>query len=313
MNGYNFNHLYYFYITAKLEGITLAAKHLNTSQSSLSVQIKNLEHSVGNQLFKKVGRNIVLTDSGKEIFQFCRRAFETFEEMHDYLQKSKSSMGIRINIGVSNDIDRPFITEVIAKVIRQYQKSKQPLVRLVSFEAEKLTELLKTGQLDFMISTDAQADGNQKIDSEHALPVFSLSSKEILFDLKKTDFIDALRAKELGTVLTSKPTLLRSETEAYFIKKKIWPAVTFESNILASVVRASVDGIGLVFLPKAYVTRELKSEKLFILSDAPLWKHRIYITVGADKLNTSKREFLSHISNEIENLYTGENDKVKRK
>lgn len=311
MNGYNFNHLYYFYITAKLEGITLAAKHLNTSQSSLSVQIKNLEHSVGSQLFRKIGRNIVLTESGKELFQFCRRAFETFEEMHDYLQKSKSAMGIRINIGVSNDIDRPFVTEIIAKSIRQYQKSKQPLVRLISQDSESLINLLKTGQLDFLISTGAIIDGAIRINSNHPLPVFAYCSKEVFIDLKKGNFLDALKSKHFGSVLPSKPTLLRAETEAYFIKKKIWPVITFESNILASVVRASVDSLGLTFLPKAYVGREIKSEKLYPVNEIPLWNHRIHTITSTGRANDAKKEFLDKITAEIDNLFLNDKRKLK--
>ena len=66
---FNYNHLYYFYITAKLKGVTVAALQLNTSQPSLSSQIKNLETALKRKLFRKSGRNIELTEDGKRVLQ----------------------------------------------------------------------------------------------------------------------------------------------------------------------------------------------------------------------------------------------------
>ena len=131
MNVYNYNHLFYFYVTAKLGGVTLAAKHLNTSQSSLSTQINTLEAVLGRELFQKAGRRMKLTEAGKEIFNYCRRSFEIFDEMFDHLDRKKSSMGVRISVGVSVDIERPFVTDVLAKVSKQYGKNERPLLKLI--------------------------------------------------------------------------------------------------------------------------------------------------------------------------------------
>ena len=51
---YNFNHLYYFYVTAKSGGVNAAAQHLRISQPSLSSQLKVLERSLDLRLFEKV-------------------------------------------------------------------------------------------------------------------------------------------------------------------------------------------------------------------------------------------------------------------
>lgn len=309
MNAYNFNHLYYFYITAKLEGITVAAKHLNTSQSSLSVQIKNLEHNVGKVLFKKVGRHIELTEDGKELFQFCRRGFEAFEEMSDHIQKSKTAMGVRINIGVSNDIDRPFVTEVIAKIIRNHPLSKQPLVKLISKESDIILDLLKAGEIDFAITTNATIDGQIKLHKEFLFPVMAFASKDILINLKKKSFTDYLKDHSIGTVLPSKPTILRAETESYFVKRKFWPVATFESNIMASVIRAAIDGLGIALLPLAYVSRELKSDKLHSLSSDILWKHRLMVISLNSGFSEEKSRILDQLIEDLQKTNLNERKK----
>jgi LysR family transcriptional activator of nhaA len=65
---YNFNHLYYFYVTAKSGGVTAAAGHLRISQPSLSTQLKVLESELGLKLLQKTGRTVELTREGLVIY-----------------------------------------------------------------------------------------------------------------------------------------------------------------------------------------------------------------------------------------------------
>src|ERR1700722_11820513 len=103
---YNFNHLYYFYVTAKSGGVTTAAGHLRISQPSLSSQIKVLERSLGLKLFQKTGRTIELTREGLVLFGFCRQMFELSEEMSEALLKKVPSASRKIHIGISDEVDR---------------------------------------------------------------------------------------------------------------------------------------------------------------------------------------------------------------
>ena len=80
---YNFNHLYYFYMTVKSGGVTIAAKHLSVSQPSLSGQLRVLEEFLQIKLFKKVGRKNELTREGSMVFGYCRQMFELSQEMHE--------------------------------------------------------------------------------------------------------------------------------------------------------------------------------------------------------------------------------------
>jgi LysR family transcriptional activator of nhaA len=88
---YNYNHLHYFYVTAKSGGVNAAAKHLRISQPSLSSQLKVLERSLDVRLFQKVGRNNQLTPAGLVIYGFCRRMFELSEEMCELISKKVPS------------------------------------------------------------------------------------------------------------------------------------------------------------------------------------------------------------------------------
>src|ERR1051326_5707504 len=71
----NFNHLYYFWVITKAGGISAARGQLLLSQSTLSLQIKQLERSVGRRLFWRGRHGMTLTADGKLAFDYCERIF----------------------------------------------------------------------------------------------------------------------------------------------------------------------------------------------------------------------------------------------
>lgn len=57
----NYHHLLYFRTIVRAGGVNKAAEALGLSQSTLSSQLKDLEESLGTQLFDRKGRKLVLT------------------------------------------------------------------------------------------------------------------------------------------------------------------------------------------------------------------------------------------------------------
>lgn len=291
MNVYNYNHLFYFYVTARLKGVTVAARHLNTSQSSLSTQINTLETVLDRELFRKVGRRMELTDSGKELFNYCRRAFEIFDEMFDQLNKKNSSMGVRISIGVSVDIDRPFVADALAKVYQQYGKTERPLINLISLQSSQLLQLLRLGEIDLLLTANSGVDHELETLEEFNVPVGAFASKELFRNHKNISLESVIRDEKIPAVLPSKLIFLRSEIDGYFIRKKLTPLCVFESNIISSVIRAASDGMGFTILPHIYVARELRSERLISVASKPLWHHRMALISVRTGLDEGRRAF----------------------
>jgi DNA-binding transcriptional LysR family regulator len=58
-----------FATLAKVGSFTLAAKDLNLTQSAVSHAIKGLEHELGCQLFKRLGRGASITPAGARLLQ----------------------------------------------------------------------------------------------------------------------------------------------------------------------------------------------------------------------------------------------------
>ena len=65
-----------FYTVANNGNITKASEELNISQPAISKSIKNLEEQLGGQLFVRTKRGVVLTEEGKEFYNYIRQAIE---------------------------------------------------------------------------------------------------------------------------------------------------------------------------------------------------------------------------------------------
>src|SRR3982751_6579408 len=79
----NYHHLLYFWTTAREGGVTRAAKKLRLPQPTVSEQIKRLEELLGNSLFERKGRSLVLTEFGRTIYGYADEIFSLGRELMD--------------------------------------------------------------------------------------------------------------------------------------------------------------------------------------------------------------------------------------
>ena len=105
------------------------------------------------------------------------------------------------------------------------------------------------------------------------------------------------KSETLDSIINHEPTAANYYLKGY-LKNKIKYSAYFESDILASVVRAAVDGISFCLIPLPYIKKELQNESLEILPKmAALWKHQLYVVARNDK---DKGHFVKKLISEIE-------------
>ena len=81
MEWLNFHHLRYFWMVARKGGVRKAAEALHVSQPSISAQLRLLEESLGQQLFKRTGRSLVLTEAGHLVLSYADEIFSAGREL----------------------------------------------------------------------------------------------------------------------------------------------------------------------------------------------------------------------------------------
>jgi len=289
---YNFNHLYYFYITAKSGGVTAAARHLRISQPSLSSQLKVLEASLDLKLFQKNGRKNELTRTGLVIYGFCRQMFELSEEMAEAILKKVPSATRRIHIGVSEEVDRPFVVEVVSHFLKNQPFAERPKVTVVAGNHSQLVERLKFREIDIMISELAMTDPDLMNLSRVEVPVALVCSSRWKMrskgkNLNATAAIDEIIGGDFAQwVMPSAKFKLRAEIDQFFETNELKGRIVFESDVMASLVRSVIDEIGLAFLPLLYIGREIREKSLRVLGPKDgYWKYRVWLVCNQQNHN----------------------------
>ncbi len=280
---FNFNHLYYFYVTAKSGSTTLAANHLKISQPSLSSQIRVLEGSLDVVLFRKVGRSNQLTEAGAVIYGFCRRMFDVSEELTEAIAQQVPSAARRINIGVSDEVERSFVVEVVSLFLKKHGLEQRPKVTMVSGSHEQLVDRLRLRELDAVVSQLAMSDPDliSLMRTEVPVVLVSSNSKARTKTEGRTapDDIPAMvGGKEAQWVMPSSKFKLRSDIDRFFELHELKGRIVFESDVMASVVRSVIDEIGYAFLPRLYMARELREKSLRAMGPkGGYWKYRVWL------------------------------------
>ena len=303
---YNFNHLYYFYITAKSGSVTAAAKHLSVSQPSLTSQIKVLEQQLDVKLFQKVGRRNELTENGSIVYGYCRRMFEIAEDMSAVALQGLPSASRRIYIGVSDDVERSLVVEVVSKFLKKQTLTTRPLVSIISGTQKQLTEKLKFREVDIIVTETPVADPKLMNLARAESPVVLVCSmkskegKELLKGKPRVQSISSILRNSVSQwLMPSTRFKLRSEIDHFFEDNEIKGRTVLESDVLSSLVRSVVDDIGLAFLPVLYLKNELKDKSIRILgSKKGYWTYKLWLvcdpcSANDELINSFTKSFIS--------------------
>jgi len=93
---------------AREGGLLPAGKVLRVPHPTLSAQIHALEDNLGEKLFSKVGRRLVLTERGRVVFRYADEIFTLGREMVDSIKGRGDSHALRLDVGIADVGDRHF-------------------------------------------------------------------------------------------------------------------------------------------------------------------------------------------------------------
>lgn len=147
MTALNFHHLRYFWAVAKEGNLTRAARQLHVSQSALSAQIKQLEIELGQALFQRSGRSLVLTEAGRVALEYAEGIFAAGNELVEVLREGRREERQVLRIGAVATLSRNFQENFIRPLL---DRPDVDLV-LVSGSLPELLARLRVHSLDLVL------------------------------------------------------------------------------------------------------------------------------------------------------------------
>jgi len=124
MEWLNYHHLLYFWVVAKEGSIVRASSELHLAHPTISGQIHRLEDALGEKLFARKGRNLVLTEAGRVAFRYADEIFSLGREFVDTLKGRASGRPLRLVVGVADVLPPSLVRRFLQPAFRLGQPVK---------------------------------------------------------------------------------------------------------------------------------------------------------------------------------------------
>lgn len=245
MEWLNYHHLLYFWTVARTGSIAAASKELRLAPPTISNQIHKLEDSLGEELLRRTGRKLVLTDMGRIAMRYADEIFSLGQEFTSTMKERPTGRPLRFCVGIADVLPKTIAFRLIEPALRL----RTP-VHLICREdrPDHLLADLAVHEVDVVLS-DAPASPAANIPAfNHLLGesgISFLAPKKLAF-LKK-GFPRSLNGAPF--LLPLENTALRRDLNEWFYSHNLRPAVVGEFADLALLRVFAEEGFGTFAIP----------------------------------------------------------------
>lgn len=113
MEWLNYHHLLYFWSVAKTGSIARASEELMLAPPTISTQIHDLERTLNQKLFRKKGRQLVLTEMGQVVFGYAEGIFSLGRELMSVVKQRPVDRPMRLVVGVEEAVPKLVAREIL--------------------------------------------------------------------------------------------------------------------------------------------------------------------------------------------------------
>ena len=257
MSTLNLHHLRLFRAVARDGTLTGAARGLNISQSAVSTQIKALEASLGQDLFERAGRALILTEAGRIALDHAEEIFRAAEDLSATL-KTAGTKRQALRVGALATLSRNFQIAFLEPIMRR------PDVEVVlrSGAQETLLRGLEAMALDVVLTNLIPARDAASPYLVHRLdeqPVSLIGTPARALPTPAT-VRDIVAAHPL--VLPTPETSLRAGFDALLDRLGVLPRIAAEADDMAMLRLLTRADVGVAVIPPIVVQDELASGRL---------------------------------------------------
>ncbi len=279
MEWLNYHHLFYFRAVAHEGSIAAATKKLNLTQPTISTQLRQLEESLGEQLFERSGRTLVLTEAGKIALRYADEIFALGREMRDTLKDRPTGKPVRVTIGVAD-----VVPKLVAYRVLRPAFAAAAEIEMICREGSSASLLAALGnhEVDLVI-TDAPSTGPLRsfnhLLGESGTTFFAAPS---LAASAKKNFPKSLDDAPL--LIPGEGTQLRRALELWLDSNGLAPKRVGEFDDLALMSAFGGAGTGIFPAPSA-IEDEIEAQyNVRVAGRVPELKERFYAVSAERKI-----------------------------
>jgi LysR family nitrogen assimilation transcriptional regulator len=273
--------LEYFRHVAELGSFTRAASFLSVVQPALSRQVRQLETELGQSLFERNGRGVVLTDAGTRLLEHARGILTQVGRARQELEDQRNGDSGHFTLGLPPTLGR----SVTVPLVKAFERLL-PNARLATVEglSAYIVEWLNLGRIDCALVYNAL--GSPTLDLQPLL-------QEQLFLIAPLPARGARKARKSVTLaeladyplnIPSRPHAMRMSVESALAGVDVKIKVAHEIECIPAIIDLVRQGLGYAVLPLNAVKSTPWSDEVLVKPIlAPILRTSLSIATSAQR------------------------------
>lgn len=290
--------LQYVLTIANYGNLTKAAKALFLSQPALSIQLKNLEASLGIQLFERKGRRMILTYAGEEFVKSAREITMKCFELEDRMIDMGKNVAVKLKIGYMVRQMETLFPSVMTEFNSLYPQS---VVYAVDGHLSDLEEKLLSGDIDMFFGYNSISNTRLTYETiyEDCLVAILPKSHPAVLNAKRLEmciypWLDLSYVSKERFILQHSNQSIRQLEEDALLYADVLPELTYKISSIDAGVRLAEKGYGIAFTLNSYLsTMKLSPDSVVLQVGDPTL--RIPFSAAYRKGDEQRRELTDWI------------------
>jgi DNA-binding transcriptional LysR family regulator len=248
-----------FYWVAKLRSFRGAAERLHTTQPAVSQRIAALETELGLRLFDRVARSVGLTPKGRELLDYAERMLRLRADMMRAVSAPAALSGV-MRLGVAETIVHTWLARFIERVNATYPGIVLDMVVDIS---PNLRDSLVAHELDLAFLLGPVSQPNMTNYNLCRYPLAFVARSDIALGPEPVPLSRLIQMPLITFPKATRPYLVLRET---LNKAQLPSARIFSNSSLSTIVRMTLDGIGVSVIPPVVIERDLEAGVLRLVN-----------------------------------------------
>jgi len=248
-----------FEAVARHNSYTRAAEELHLSQPAVSMQVRQLEDEIGLSLFERLGKQVVLTEAGREVFHYSRAIGQSLREMEEVLESLKGVSRGSLRIAVASTVN--YFAPRLMAIFQQ----RHPGIglRLDVTNRESLVQMLDSNSVDLVLM--GVPPRNVEVEAEAFMdnPLVVIAPPDHLLAGERA--IPLARLAEETFVMREEGSGTRQAMERFFSERGQTIRHGMQMTRNEAVKQAVRSGLGLSVVSLHTIELELETRRLVTL------------------------------------------------
>lgn len=275
----NYHHLNYFYVIAKEGSIARAAVKLNMGQPTLSTQLRQLEESLGKELFERRKQRLFLTEAGRIAYEYADQVFRLGAEMVEALEDRLQNNRVHVQIGALDSVPK----QILLEMVLQAYKLGNCAVSVLEGPGSDLLRELSGHQIDLLISNYPPNFDSQAIYSKSIAKLDVVVCAASQYKHLRRNFPHSLEGQPF--IFPTVHSKLRRDLEHYFSVKGIRVNPIAETQDTSLQKLLGQEGVGLIPVAEAATAELIREKKLIVLGTLEGIQEEIWLMAANRKID----------------------------